>query len=100
MTEFKLWKNNFVFEDDIRMKHLRVLMPYIKKMEAKEISEIDLVCEASKIFFVSMNWENNLEKFSEELDNLKFTEVTEFSEKISEIIIKATSPEKKNLKKS
>lgn len=95
MTEFKIWEKNLCFENEIKMKHLRKLMPLVQNLQEKKITEIDLVIEASKIFFISMDWENNLEKFSETMENFSLPETTQFSEKIWEIISEAVKPEKK-----
>jgi len=95
MQTFKIWENTLQLEDEIKMKHLRKLMPVMKKYEAKEIDEIEMVVQASKIFFLTVNWESDVVKFEEILDEFTLEETTEFSEKMWEIIEKAARKKKK-----
>lgn len=95
MQTFKIWENTIQLEDVIKMKHLRKLMPVMKKYDAKEIEEIEMTVEASKIFFLTVNWETNISKFEEIMDEFTLAETTEFAEKMWEIITKASDPKKK-----
>jgi len=95
MQTFKIWENTIQLEDEIKMKHLRKLMPVMKKYTAGEIEEIEMTVEASKIFFITINWEVDVVKFEEIMDEFTLAETTEFAEKMWKIIEQAADPKKK-----
>lgn len=66
---------DFIFENEILMRHLRKITPLSKKLENSEITELDFMIEFAKILCVSEN-ANILE---EKIDDLNIDWVKKFT---------------------
>lgn len=84
--EIEIGENIIILEDEIKMKHLKVLYPIFKKIETGELSEILIIENAISTLFVSLNWENDKAKLSEFIDNLWMDWINILSENVGKIM--------------
>lgn len=84
--EIEIGENIIILEDEIKMKHLKVLYPIFKKIETGELSEILIIENVISTLFVSLNWENDKAKLSEFIDNLWMDWINILSENVGKIM--------------
>lgn len=77
---FELDNHKIEIEEEMKMKHLRAIYPVIKNVENQ--NEIELLYTLAKTLFISFDWENDVKKFEDFIDNLWTKHVEVLSKEI------------------
>ena len=68
MENLQIWDDILVLDDEIKMKHLKVLYPLMQNWNS--LNEIELVCKVVETLWISINWDKDKIKILDFIDNL------------------------------
>ena len=82
--EIQIKDTVYTFNDEILLKQMRLIEPFLKKQQKNEIWDIDFMVEVAKILLV--DWDKV--ELENKINEMKFEEFIEFSQKFEEILNK------------
>lgn len=65
---FEIENHKIEIEEEMKIKHLRAIYPFIKNIDNQ--NEIELLYILARTLFISFDWENDVKKFEDFIDNL------------------------------
>jgi len=83
MKTVNIWWKSINFISEIKTKHMRKLYPLFSQIEN---DEINWMIEVSKVLFIDIDWENDIIKYEEFIDNLIIPDLTEIMQVVGKII--------------
>lgn len=87
MKNIILWGKNINYESDIKMKHMRSMYPFLQEVESDSINAI---VEISKIIFIDLEWDKDVKKYLDFLDDLSIPDMNKFMDFIWKIIAESS----------
>lgn len=83
MKTIIIWDDKINLVSEIKMKHMKKLMPIFNNMDWNEIEN---TAKMAEVLFIDLNWNNDLNKFKDFMDELTIPDMTTFFEWVWKIV--------------